>query len=41
MPLALFAICVALLLTGGGRFSLDALLFDLLRKKKTAAEAAA
>ena len=26
MPLALFAICVALLLTGGGRFSLDHLL---------------
>ena len=38
MPLALFAMCVALLLTGGGRFSLDALLF---RKKKAAAVAAA
>ena len=40
MPLALFAICLALLLTGAGKFSLDALLFDRFRKKKTAAEAA-
>lgn len=46
MPLALFAICVALLLTGGGRLSLDHVLkidartAGLLRKKKTAAEAA-
>ena len=46
MPLALFAMCLALLLTGGGRFSLDhALKIDarvagLLRKKKTATEAA-
>ena len=39
-PLALFAICLALLLTGGGKFSLDALLFDRFRKTKTAAEAA-
>ena len=38
LPLALFAMCLALLLTGPGRFSLDALLF---RKKKAAAVAAA
>ena len=37
-PLALFAICLALLFTGGGKFSLDALIF---RKRKAAAEAAA
>jgi putative oxidoreductase len=38
-PLALFAISLALLLTGGGRFSLDALLRieERFRKKKTAA----
>jgi putative oxidoreductase len=44
LPLALFAICVSLVLTGAGRYSLDALLRveDRLRlKKKTAAEAAA
>jgi len=43
LPLAMFAICVALLLTGGGRFSLDALLRiePRFRKKKAAAEAAA
>jgi putative oxidoreductase len=48
MPLAQFAICLALLLTGGGRFSLDHLLrIDeraarlLPRKKKAAAKAAA
>jgi putative oxidoreductase len=40
-PLALFAICLALLLTGGGRFSLDALVAGLFAKKKAAAEAAA
>lgn len=40
-PLALLAICVALVLTGGGRFSLDRLLSGMLEKKKTAAEAAA
>lgn len=40
-PLAMFAICVALLLTGGGRFSLDHLLRGALGKKKAAAEAAA
>jgi putative oxidoreductase len=37
LPLALFAICVALMLTGGGRWALDA----FLPKKKAAAEAAA
>ncbi|HYC91476.1 MAG TPA: DoxX family protein [Thermoanaerobaculia bacterium] len=40
-PLAMFAICLALLLVGGGRFSLDHLLAGLLGKKKAAAEAAA
>ena len=46
-PLALFAICVALVLIGGGRISLDHLLkldervAGLFRKKKAAAEAAA
>ncbi|MDQ3281146.1 MAG: DoxX family protein [Acidobacteriota bacterium] len=41
-PLALFAMALALVLTGGGRFSLDHLLRveQLLRKKKTAAGAA-
>jgi putative oxidoreductase len=39
-PLAMFAICGALLLTGGGRFSLDRVLMELRGKKKTAAEAA-
>jgi putative oxidoreductase len=47
LPLAMFAICTALVLLGGGRISVDALLrIDdrvraLLPKKKTAAEAAA
>ena len=41
MPLALLVICVSLLLTGGGRFSLDHVLRGLLGKKKAAAEAAA
>jgi uncharacterized membrane protein YphA (DoxX/SURF4 family) len=41
LPLALFAICCALVLTGGGRFSLDYALRGLLPKKKAAAEAAA
>ena len=42
-PLALFAICVALLLTGGGRWSLDHVLGieRMFGKKKAAAEAAA
>lgn len=40
-PLAMFAICVALLLTGGGRFSLDHAARALFGKKKAAAEAAA
>ncbi|HVE72988.1 MAG TPA: DoxX family protein [Thermoanaerobaculia bacterium] len=40
-PLALLAICAALLLMGGGRFSLDHVLRGLLGKKKAAAEAAA
>ena len=46
-PLALFAICVALLLTGPGRFSLDHALrleerlLGLVGKKRAAAEAAA
>jgi len=40
-PLALFAICCALVLTGGGRFSLDAVLRSFFGKKKAAAEAAA
>lgn len=45
-PLAMFAICVALVLIGGGRLSLDALMrveecvLALFGKKKTAAEAA-
>ena len=45
LPLAMFAICVALVLMGGGRFSLDHLLRVeerlFRRKKKAAAEAAA
>lgn len=40
-PLAMLAICLALVLTGGGRFSLDYALRSLLPKKKAAAEAAA
>lgn len=40
-PLAMFAICLSLVLTGGGRFSLDALLLRLRDKKKAAAGAAA
>jgi putative oxidoreductase len=44
LPLALFAICLSLVLTGGGRFSLDHLLRLeerlFRRQKKTAAEAA-
>jgi putative oxidoreductase len=40
-PLAMLAICLALVLTGGGRFSLDHLLRGLWDKKKAAAEAAA
>jgi len=32
LPLALFAICVSLALTGGGKFSLDALLWRMRRK---------
>lgn len=40
-PLAMLAICLSLLLTGGGRFSLDHALHGLLGKKKAAAEAAA
>ena len=41
LPLAMFAMCFALLLTGGGRYSLDALLRGMIGKKKAAAEAAA
>lgn len=47
MPLAMFAICIALLLMGPGRWSLDHLLgvearlAGMFRKKKAAAEAAA
>jgi putative oxidoreductase len=44
LPLAMFAICAALVLTGAGRFSLDALWRveeRLTPKKKAAAEAAA
>lgn len=40
-PLAMFAICAALVLTGGGRFSLDHALAGLRGKKKAAASAAA
>ena len=43
LPFSLFAGCTALVLIGGGRFSLDAVLRleERLRKKKTAAGAAA
>jgi putative oxidoreductase len=40
-PLAMLAICLSLVLTGGGRVSLDHLLHGMLVKKKAAAEAAA
>ena len=40
-PLAMLAICLSLVLTGGGRFSLDHLLAGFRGKKKAAAEAAA
>jgi putative oxidoreductase len=40
-PLAMFAICAAVLLLGPGRLSLDAVAAGLLGKKKAAAEAAA
>ncbi|MGZ8780123.1 MAG: DoxX family protein [Thermoanaerobaculia bacterium] len=40
-PLAMFAISCALVLTGGGRFSLDHALREWIGKKKAAAEAAA
>lgn len=40
-PLAMLAICLTLVLTGGGRFSLDYALRGFLPKKKAAAEAAA
>ncbi|PYQ30157.1 MAG: hypothetical protein DMF56_10175 [Acidobacteria bacterium] len=33
LPLALFAICLSLLLTGGGKFSLDAIVFRRFRRK--------
>jgi len=33
IPLALFAICLSLLLTGGGKFALDAIVFRRLRRK--------
>ena len=33
MPLALFASCLSLLLTGGGKFALDALVFKRFRRK--------
>lgn len=41
LPLAMFAICVSLVLTGGGRVSLDWLIGELFAKRKAAAEAAA
>lgn len=41
LPLAMLAICVALVLLGGGRFSLDYALRGFWPKKKAAAEAAA
>jgi hypothetical protein len=37
----MFAICFALVLTSGGRFSLDHVLRSAFGKKKAAAEAAA
>lgn len=40
-PLAMFAICVSLMLTGGGRVSLDHLIARFRDKNKAAAEAAA
>lgn len=41
LPLAMFAICCALVLTGGGRWSLDTVLRGVVGKKKAAEEAAA
>ena len=41
LPLAMLAICVSLLLTGAGRWSLDHVLRGMLAKKKAAGEAAA
>jgi putative oxidoreductase len=40
-PLAMFAICGSLVLTGGGRFSVDHLIQGMRAKSKAAAEAAA
>jgi len=40
-PLAMFAICLSLVLTGGGKFSLDHALAAWRAKNKAAAEAAA
>lgn len=40
-PLAMLAICCTLVLTGGGRFSLDHAIRGMIGKKKAAAEAAA
>ncbi|HUP63602.1 MAG TPA: DoxX family protein [Thermoanaerobaculia bacterium] len=40
-PLAMFAICAALVLMGGGRVSLDALFSGLLRRKSQLSNAAA
>lgn len=41
LPLAMFAMSCALVLTGGGRWSLDHAIWRLVEKKKAAAEAAA
>lgn len=41
LPLAMFAMCLSLVITGGGRFSLDAVLAELFAKRKAATEAAA
>ena len=41
LPLAMLAICLALVLMGGGRWSLDHLLRGVYSKRKAAAEAAA
>lgn len=41
LPLAMLAICLSLVLTGGGRFSLDAAIGELFAKRKAATEAAA
>jgi putative oxidoreductase len=41
LPLAMFAICLSLVLTGAGRVSLDHVLHGIRDKKKAAAEAAA